>query len=139
MGIVVRTLVPIVSGVLALAFTLAGPALPAPTARALSEPEGMELKLIGQWAGPACGGELIFRADGTYEWRHRGPGGTNSAGGWKLRWDALRPALTMRCVTSDDPADMGGTLELKLRQVGEAALVFDLPGSANRHYARVWK
>jgi hypothetical protein len=139
MGIAVRTLVTIVSGVLVFAFTLAGPALPAPTTPPLSELGAMELKLIGRWAGPACGGELIFRADGTYEWRHRGPGGTNSAGVWKLRWDALRPALTMTCMTSDDAADVGRTLELKLRQVGDAALVFNFPGFANRHYARVWK
>jgi len=139
MGIAVRTLVTIVSGVLASAFTLAGPALPAPTTTPFSELGAMELNLIRRWAGPACGGELIFRADGTYEWRHRGPGGTNSAGRWKLRWDGLRPALTITCVTSDDAADVGRTLELNLRQVGAAALVFNFSGSANRHYARVWK
>jgi hypothetical protein len=139
MGIAVRTLVTIVSGVLAFAFTSPCPALPAPTTTSFSELGAMELKLIGRWVGPACGGDLIFRADGTYEWQHRGPGGTNSAGRWKLRWDALRPALTITCVTSDDAADVGRTLELNLRQVGAGALVFNFPGSANRHYARVSK
>jgi hypothetical protein len=144
----VRVPAPIVPGAMALAFALAGPvllkdpstiALPTSPAMALKDLEALELRLQGKWAGPDCGGEFIFRADGSYERLHVGPGGVNSAGTWRLRWDALRPSLVLSCRTSDESRDVGQTLEVRIVQVGDAALVFNHPLSGRCRYSRVWR
>ena len=136
----------IVPGQLAAAFVWASPALSGyPAAKALAIPpavlfgdsEALELKLQGMWSGPDCAGEFIFRADGTYERLHVGPGGINSAGTWQLRWDALRPILTLSCKTSTDPGDAGRTLEVKVLQLNDGTFAFDYPGSGTWRYSRV--
>src|SRR6266511_2288512 len=71
--------------------------------------QGMELavleqKLLGAWKGQTpCTGNFYFRADGTYELKGHGPGLSDFAGTWKVRWDALPPTLLLTCKTSEIP------------------------------------
>jgi hypothetical protein len=148
MEVAVRKPALIVPGLLAVAFALASPALssypvatalPASTAMPLRDLEALELRLRGLWAGRACAGNFIFRADGTYERQHYGPGGTNSAGTWQMPWDALRPTLIMTCKTSGDPRDVGRALEVRLVEVSDVALVFNHPLSGRCRYSRAAK
>jgi hypothetical protein len=101
----------------------AGSAAPDRAAKARQELAALEAKLHGEWAGTGpCDGGLTFRADGTYERTHQGPAGTNSAGTWKVRWDALPPTLVLKCETSDDAADEGKVSEVKLVQLDDESL-----------------
>ena len=90
-----------------------------PTSDALA---ALEKKLHGNWCGgPApCVGELLFKADGTYERRHYSPANINSGGTWSLRWDALPPTLTLNCKTSDDPDDVNKAFQYKLSRLDDA-------------------
>jgi hypothetical protein len=83
----------------------------------------LERKLHAEWIGQGpCDGRLTLRADGTYERRRCGPAGINSAGTWKVRWDALPPTLVLICKTSDGPGeDAGTTYEPKLIQLDDVA------------------
>jgi hypothetical protein len=98
----------------------------------------LERKLHGEWVGQGpCDGRLTLRADGTYERRLYGPGGINSAGTWKVRWDALPPTLVLTCRTSDGPGeDAGTTYEPKLIQLDDAALAYNFPNATPSRYAR---
>lgn len=98
----------------------------------------LERKLHAEWVGQGpCDGRLTLRADGTYERRLYGPAGINSAGTWKVRWDALPPTLVLVCKTSDGPGeDAGTTYEPKLIQLDDAALVYKFPVAAPSRYAR---
>jgi hypothetical protein len=97
----------------------------------------LERKLHAEWVGRGpCDGRLTLRADGTYERRLYGPSGINSAGTWKVRWDALPPTLVLVCKTSDGPGeDVGRTYEPKLLQLDDAALVYKYPNATPSRYA----
>jgi hypothetical protein len=116
--------------VIAVAGGLCAATAAAPDRAAKAGPElaGLEQKLHGAWAGEGpCDGGLTVRADGTYERTHQGPAGTNSAGTWKVRWDALPPTLVLTCKTSDDPADEGKVTEVKLVQLDNDTLAYTHP------------
>src|SRR5688572_14024313 len=70
-------------------------------------PDSVERKLHGEWKGPACGGDWIFRADGTFEAKHFSPAGNQLTGTWEVHWNALPPTLVRVCKTSDDQDLLG--------------------------------
>ena len=76
--------------------TATGFAAPVPAERAKAERElaALGTKLHGRWHGEGgCVGNLTFRADGTYEWTHRGPGGHTDTGAWAVRGEPMAPVL----------------------------------------------
>lgn len=79
----------------------------------------LERKLHGNWRGGPCIGELLFRADGTYERKHYSPANISSTGTWTLRWDALPPTLTLNCTASDDPSDVNKAFQYSLSQLND--------------------
>ena len=114
------------AGLLVALFAAAGSGAPVPAERLKAEKElaALSAKLHGAWRGGACEGRLTFRADGTYEWSGRGPGGDTDTGTWALRGDAPAPTLVLKCKTSDDPERAGTTAELKSVQVDDAGFAF---------------
>jgi hypothetical protein len=97
----------------------------------------LEGKLHGVWKGQGpCDGQLALRSDGMYERRHHGPGGNNSTGAWKVRWDALPPTLVLTCKTSDDSAYTGKTLDVKILQLDNATLIFQYQNATPNRYVR---
>jgi hypothetical protein len=97
----------------------------------------LERKLQGAWVGSGpCDGQLTIRPDGTYARRLHGPGGNNSAGTWRLRWDTLPPTLALSCRTSDDPAYASRTLEVKVVRLDDARLVLQYQEQTPARYTR---
>ena len=97
----------------------------------------LERKLDGVWVGNGpCDGQLTIKADGTYQRLRHGPGGNNSSGTWKVRWDALPPTLVLSCKTTDDAAYAGKTLEVKIVQLDDAELVFKYQKQIPARYTR---
>jgi hypothetical protein len=129
---------------IALLLQIATSAVPAQNVPA-SQPAGpakggeaaaLEQKLLGDWKGPACGGDYTFNADGTFELQNYTPGQNTLTGTWSLRWDALPPTLVLMCKTSDfkkkDPTrpeyeHLGKALELKLLELDGDTLVYRSP------------
>jgi hypothetical protein len=71
---------------------LVGFAQPVPGAAPQGELAALEQKLVGAWDGQGgCDGKFVFRADGTYALTGHGPGGDDSKGTWKVRWDGRPP------------------------------------------------
>lgn len=100
----------------------------------------LEQKLIGDWkAQSPCGGRFVFRADGTYELKDYGPAPYDSAGSWKVRWDALPPTLELTCKTSDIPEEVCKTTEVKLTRLDGAGLAVKHACQDEARYARVKK
>jgi len=98
----------------------------------------LEQKLLGAWKGQiGCDGRLLFRADGTYEFKEYGPAPDDSAGTWKVRWDALPPTLVLTCKTSEVPEEVGKTMEVKLIQLDDKSLAFKYADQTVGHYTRV--
>src|SRR5262249_35953245 len=77
-----------------------------------------------------CDGRLVFQANGTYELSDYGPGGCNSKGTWKVRWDTLPATLTLTCKTSDVQEDVGKTTEVTLIKLDDTTLAIE---HANRN------
>jgi hypothetical protein len=97
----------------------------------------LERKLEGVWVGSGpCDGQITIKRDGTYQRRLHGPGGNNSAGSWRLRWDTLPPTLALSCTTSDDPAYAGKTLEVKVVQLDKTNLVLKYQEQVPARYTR---
>jgi hypothetical protein len=95
-----------------------------------SSPAALQKKLHGKWKGQsACQGDLILRADGTFEKPHCGPGDDTFTGAWEMRWDALPLTLVMTCKTSSDPTAVGKKDEVKLIRLDEKELVVSYPSS----------
>jgi hypothetical protein len=114
-------------------------AVPAPSGKARGkEAAALEKKLLGSWKGqePVCAGNMLFRADGTYEWTEFGPGGDNSTGTWKVRWDALPPTLVLTRRTSEEPEEDGKITELKLIRLDDTNLALEEANRAVLRYAR---
>jgi hypothetical protein len=100
----------------------------------------LEQKIHGEWKGRiGCDGRFVFRADGTYMLTDYGPAPDDSAGTWKLRWDALPPTLVLTCKTSEIPADVGKSTEVKLIKLDDKSLAIEYADEAVGHYARVNK
>ena len=114
----------------------------------LAEPPGkeraaLEQKMLGSWKGQTtCDGRLLFRADGTYQLTEYGPAPYDTAGTWKVRWDALPPTLVLTCTSSEIPAEVAKTTEVKLVKLDEKSLAIEYANRASSpsgHYARVKK
>lgn len=88
---------------------------------------GPERMLIGEWKGPACGGDWTYGADGAFEAKHFSPGDSQLTGTWDVRWDSLPPTLVRVCKTSDDPDLVGKTWEVRLVQLDGEALAYQYP------------
>lgn len=119
-------------------------AAPNREAKARQELAVLEQKLHGSWDGTGpCDGGIAFRADGTYDRTSQGPAGTNSSGTWKIRWDALPPALVLTCRESDDPDAVGKVTEFKLVQLDNEGLELARPdgraSSKSAQFARAKK
>jgi hypothetical protein len=103
----------------------------------------LEKKILGAWKGQTgCDGKFLFRADGTYELREYGPAQYDSAGSWKVRWDALPPTLVLTCKTSEIPDEVGKTTEVKLIKLNDRSLAIEYAnqnGNPPGHYTRVKK
>jgi hypothetical protein len=102
----------------------------------------LEEKMLGEWKGRGCDGRFIFRADGTYELKEYGPAPHDSAGTWKVRWDALPPTLVLTCKTSEIPEVVGKTTEVKLINLDDKSLTIDYVNqnsSPSGQYTRVKK
>src|SRR5262249_3547309 len=86
----------------------------------------LEQKMLGVWEGQGgCDGRLVLRADGTYELTRFGPAGQDSAGTWKVRWDALPATLVLSCTTSKIPEEVGKTREVKLTRLDDKRLTLE--------------
>ena len=101
----------------------------------------LEKKMLGAWKGQTgCDGNFLFRADGTYELTGYGPAPYDSAGTWKVRWDALPPTLVLTCKTSEVPDEVGKTMEVKLIKLDATSLAIEYTsqnGNPPGHYTRV--
>ena len=98
-------------------------------------PVALERKLLGEWEGPACGGELILRADGTFQRLHYSPGNNELTGTWEVRWNALPPTLVLTCKAADH-ASFVGKEEVKLIQLDDEVLAYQ-SGDQQYRYTRV--
>ncbi len=99
--------------------------------------------MLGVWKGrTTCDGRLVFRADGTYELTEYGPANDDSAGTWKVRWDALPATLVLTCKTSEIQDEVGKTTEVKLIKLDDKSLAIEYAnqnGSPSGEYTRVKK
>jgi hypothetical protein len=103
-------------------------------------PVALERKLVGAWkAQTGCAGNFLFRPDGTYQLTDYGPAPTDSAGTWKVRWDALPPTLVLTCKTSDVRSEVGTSMEMKLIQLDDKSLAIKRQSPDCDRYARVKK
>jgi hypothetical protein len=99
-----------------------------------------EQKLVGSWKGQTpCGGNFVFRADGTYELTKYGPAGDDSAGTWKVRSDDPPHTLVLTCTKSEIEDEIGQTTELKLVTLNDENLVVKGEAADANRYARVKK
>lgn len=127
------------AGVLIALVAATGWTAPVPAERVKTERElaAFATKLHGSWSGDAgCQGTLALQANGTYEWKLRGPGGDTDAGVWEMRGDAQSPALWLKCKTSDDPERVGTGVQMKVTQVTESKLTLLPAGSAPLEFTR---
>jgi hypothetical protein len=100
----------------------------------------LEKKMLGIWKGRGgCDGRLVFRADGTYELTEYGPAPYDSAGTWRVRWDALPATLVLTCKTAEVPDAVGKTMEVKLINLDDNRLAFKYASNEIGHYTRVKK
>lgn len=90
-------------------------------------PAALERKLLGEWEGPACGGDWTYGADGAFQAQHYSPGNNHLSGTWSVRWTTLPPTLVRTCRTSDDPDLVGKTWDVKLVQLDDEALAYQYP------------
>jgi hypothetical protein len=100
----------------------------------------LEQKMVGVWKGRiGCDGRLVFRADRTYELTGHGPAGDDSAGTWKVAWDALPATLVLTCKTSEIADEIGKATEVKLIKLDDKRLAFKYANKYVGHYTRVKK
>ncbi len=100
----------------------------------------LEKKMLGVWKGRGgCDERLVFRADGTYELTDYGPALYDSAGTWKVRWDALPATLVLTCKNSEIPDAVGKTTELKVIKMDDKNLAFKYASNEVGHYTRAKK
>jgi hypothetical protein len=94
------------------------------TGRSKDAPADLERMLLGEWRGPACGGDWIYAEDGTFTARHYSPGGNRLSGTWEVQWKALPPTLVRTCKASDDPDLVGISWEVRLVQLDKHAFAY---------------
>jgi hypothetical protein len=100
----------------------------------------LEQKIIGAWKGQTgCAGNFLFRTDGTYELTGYGPAPYDSAGVWKVRWDALPPTLVLTCKASEVEEEVGKSIDVKLMKLDEKNLQIEYANDFRAEYARVKK
>jgi hypothetical protein len=114
---------------LLLAALAATGAAPVPAERRKLDRELAErgIRLHGSWIGGPCQGRITFRADGTYEWTGRGPGGDTDTGTWAVRGTPSAPVLVLACKTSDDEDRTGTLLELRVTHLGATGFTIESP------------
>jgi hypothetical protein len=137
-----KTYLPVaLAGLVASGLAIAGTRANLPQAsEAVNDLAALTAKLHGEWNGQGpCEGRIVFQANCTYERIHHGPGGVNSTGTWKVRWDALPPTLILRCKTSDDPAKCGQTLEVKLIQLDDGDFAYQYQKQPPSRFVRMKK
>lgn len=86
-----------------------------------------ERNLLGEWKGPACGGDWTYAEGGTFSAVHFTPGNNQLTGTWEMRWTALPPTLVQTCKTSDDPSFVGRTWERRVVQLDDESLFLQNP------------
>lgn len=100
----------------------------------------LEKKLLGAWNGRiGCDGRFVFRSDGTYALTDYGPAGADTAGTWKIHWNALPPTLILTCRTSELDEEVGTKTEFKLIQLNDRKFAIQYGGanaSATGRYTR---
>jgi hypothetical protein len=109
----------VLAGLVLAALALVGAnvsAAPIPVERVKAQKElaAQATKLHGAWIAGPCEGRLDFRADGTYEWTQRGPGGEAENGAWAVQGTPTALVLVLKCKTADDVTREGKTVELPL-------------------------
>jgi hypothetical protein len=101
----------------------------------------LERLLLGEWRGPACGGDWTYNADGTFAVRSFSPGGNQLTGSWEVRWTTLPPTLVQTFLTSDEPDLVGQVWESRIVQLDDATLATQapdqLPAGQVVHYTRL--
>lgn len=112
-----------------------------PPDRPKHTPVALEQKLVGEWtSGLDCVGNFTFRADGTYERNHFGPGSATLAGVWKVRWDELPPTLVLTVETSSDKDFIGKPWEMQISRLNEKTLEYDFgPNEGGHRFTRKTK
>ena len=135
---------PVLAG-LCLSLAVPIPLVDKPAAKAKDakkELAALEQKLLGQWEGSGCDGNLLFRADGTYTLTDYGPGRCNFAGTWKVRGDTQPPTLVLTLTTSQFTLEAGATLVVKLIRLDNKRLTLEYVnenGSPSGLYKRAKK
>ncbi len=98
----------------------------------------VERKLCGAWEGQTgCSGDFRFRADGTFELKHYGPGGMEMTGSWRMRTIVQPPTLILTRGRSEDPDEVGKTLEFKVVHLDAKALRLKSGPNTIHEYERV--
>lgn len=108
-----------------------------PAHRAAAGPTALERKLHGKWTGPACGGDLVLRANGSFERQHYGPANQSLSGTWAVRWDALPPTLVLTCKDADYAGTIGTVQEVKVVQLDDETLTCQHGRNDPTRYKRV--
>jgi hypothetical protein len=97
----------------------------------------LERIMLGAWRGQeGCSGRYLFNEDGTYELTGFGPVANETAGTWKVRWEALPPTLVLTCKASESDEDIGKETKVKLLQLDDASLTIEYDAKTVYHYAR---
>ena len=96
--------------------------------------------MLSAWKGQSpFAGNFLFRADRTYERTAHGPGAEDTAGVWKVRWDALPPTLVLTCKASELPEEVGKVTEVKLIRLNDENLAILHATEMVDRFARVKK
>jgi hypothetical protein len=88
----------------------------------------LEKKLHGEWKGGPGVGEIIFRADGTFERRNYSPGAHTLKGTWELKWKSLPPTLVMTCKESTNPKFVDSALSVSLVRLNDDQFEYQSAG-----------
>ena len=100
----------------------------------------LEKKLLGQWYGQGgCDGNLLLRADGTFELKDYGPAGFNIAGLWKVQGKALPATLELNFKATDLSELVGTTMRVKILKLDDKNLTVEYAhpnGSPSGRYER---
>jgi hypothetical protein len=104
--------------------------VPAERTKATKELAALTAKCEGSWKGTVgCQGNLLLRANSTYEWEGRGPGGDTETGVWELRGNPQSLTLRLKCKTADDLDREGKIVDVEITRVDETRLRFWSPES----------
>jgi hypothetical protein len=99
--------------------------------------------LIGQWYGQGgCDGDLLLRADRTFELKDYGPATSDRAGVWTLRGQGLPATLELTFKSSDVREDVGTTMRVQITKLDDKNLTIEYAqpnGSPSGRYSRVRK